>query len=214
MIRSCKAAGILLGALFFALAGCQTPGPTALHVSAASETLPPAFIVPIDVQRLAVLYPKTASLELVVAYARLEAAAFQLKEQRPSLRIIERFYIDTVLGEQRFQFGGTVSETSAIRLGRLLGVDSVLIYRIEVPPLRDRIWVRHPADLSPYTVTSKIIRVETGEVVLHNVVTSEVGEHDGWSLASSDSSDFQRMSRAALEHGVATTVANLRRAFQ
>ncbi len=214
MARSPTLADLLPGMILFALIGCQTPVPPAAPVPATYGVLPPSFVVPIDVQRLAVLYPKTSNRELMEAYMRLESAEFQLKAQRPSLRIIERFHLATVLGEQRFQLGGAVSEESAIRLGRLLGVDSVLIYRIEGPTLRERLWARHHEDLPPYTVTSKIIRVESAEVVFHNVVTARVEQPDGWGLASADSLDFQRLSRAALERGIAETVANLRLAFQ
>lgn len=65
---------------------------------------------------MAVLYPKTYSRELMEAYARLEGAAFQLKAQRPSLRIVERFHLPSILGEQRLQIGGVVSDETAIRL--------------------------------------------------------------------------------------------------
>ncbi len=214
VVRSPILTGLFPAMILPALIGCYLPTPPAAPVSATARGLPPLFTVPPDVQRLAVLYPKTSDRELMDAYIRLEGAAFQLKAQRPSLRIIERFHLATVLDEQRFQLGGAVSEESAIRLGRLLGVDSVLIYRIEGPTLRERLWARHHEDLPPYTVTSKIIRVESAEVVFHNVVTARVEQSDGWSVASADSQDFQRLGRAALERGIAETVANLRLAFQ
>jgi hypothetical protein len=146
------------------------------------------------------------------AYARLEGAAFQLKQQRPDLKIVDRYNLPLLLDEHRFQWTGSVSEDSAIRLGRLLGVDSVLIYRIDGPTIRDRFFARHSSELPPITVLSKIIRVESAEVVYHNVVTARADEGGGWSL--SDSLDVQRVNRTALERGIRQTVSDLRQAFQ
>jgi hypothetical protein len=122
--------------------------------------------------------------------------------------------MSTVFSEQRFQVGGLVSDESAVRIGQILGVDSVMIYRIEGPTLRDRFWARQNRDLPPITVTSKIIRVESAEVVYLDVVTARVEETDrsGWSL--SDTVDYQRWSREAFDRGIMQTVVDLERAIQ
>ena len=70
--------------------------------------------------------------------------------------------------KQRFQVWGLVSEDSGVRIGQMLGVDSVLIYRIERPTLRERFFGRWHRGLSLMTITSKIIRAEYGEIVYHN----------------------------------------------
>ncbi|MGH7429227.1 MAG: hypothetical protein ACREJ4_12870 [Candidatus Methylomirabilaceae bacterium] len=193
---------------------CQT---APLHTTSSSlvrKTVPSSLQVPLNVERLAVLYPKTYSRELLDAYARLEGAAFQLKEQRPFLRIVDRFDLPTLRGEQRFQLGGAVSDESAIRLGRLLGVDSVLFFRIEGPNFRDQVFARFHGDLPPFTVTSKIILVESAEVVFHNVVTSPVERFNG--PRSFFYSDFrvEPQVRAALDRGVVQTIADLSHAFR
>mgnify|MGYP001239067370 CR=1 FL=1 len=178
------------------------------------RSAPPALPVPADVQRMAVLYPHGGNPEWSGAYSRLEGAAFRLKTFRPNLRIIDRSHMPVIVSEQRFQVAGLVSDESAVRLGRMLGVDSVLIYRIDGPTLRDRVWARRHRDLPPVTVTSKIIRVESAEVVYHNVVTARVDETggSGWSL--SDHFDYQRWSREAVDRGVMQTVYDLRCAFE
>lgn len=169
--------------------------------------------IPADVQRIAVLYPRGGAPEWSCAYIRLEGAAFQLKTFRPNLRIIDRSHLPTIVSEQRFQVGGLVSEESAIRIGRMLGVDSVLIYRIDGPTLRDRFFARQHRDLLPVTVTSKIIRVESGEVVYHNVVTARGDEtEESWLFL--DHADYQRWSREAVDRGIMQTVYDLRRAFE
>lgn len=195
-------------------AGCQSTAPPVLQGPTVLKTVPPSLQVPFTVERLAVLYPKTSIRELLDAYHRLEGAAFRLKEQRPSLRIVDRFELQTILGEQRFQFEGSVSEESAVRLGRLLGVDSVLLYRIEGPTFRDRVLARYYGDLPPFTVTSKIIMIESAEVVFHNVVTSPVvGVRDALSPSAVESS-MPPAVRAALERGVAQTTEDLWHAFR
>jgi hypothetical protein len=177
------------------------------------HSTPRVLPIPPDVQRIAVLYPRGGASEWSSAYSRLEGATFQLKTFRPNLRIIDRSQLPTIVSEQRFQVGGLVSEESAIHIGRILGVDSVLIYRIDGPTLRDRFFARQNRDLLPVTVTSKIIRVESGEVVFHNVVTARGDETErSWLL--SDHVDYQRWSREAVDRGIMQTVHDLRRAFE
>lgn len=178
------------------------------------RSTPPVLPIPADVQRVVVLYPRGGTPEWSSAYGRLEGAAFQLKNFRPYLRIIDRSHITAIVSEQRYQVGGLVSEESAVRIGRMLGADSVLIYLIDGPTLRDRVFARQHRDLPPMTVTSKIIRVESGEVVYHNVVTARVDETEGSGWSFSDHVDYQRWSREALDRGVIQTVHDLRRAFE
>jgi len=208
---SSKSVGFLLLPL---LVGCHTTVSSAKPVPLTWNTVPPSLLVPLDVERLAVLYPKTYSRELMEAYAHLEGAAFQLKAQRPSLRIVDRFNLPSILSEQRLQMSGAVSDETAIRIGRLLGVDSVLIYHIEGPTMRDRLFARYYGDLPPFMVTSKIVRVESAEVVFYNVVTTRMaGPNDGSSMSLTES-DLQPTIRVALEDGVAQTIADLRNAFR
>jgi len=174
----------------------------------------PAPSIPADVRRIAVNYPRGGVSDWSSAYTRLEGAAFQLKIFRPKLRIIDRSHLLAIVSEQRFQSGGLVSEESAVRIGRMLGVDSVLIYQIDGPSLRDRIFAREQRDLPPVTVTSKIIRVESGEVIYYNVVTERAGDTEGSNWLLTDNIDYQRWSREALDRGVLQTVYDLRRAFE
>lgn len=170
--------------------------------------------MPIHVERLAVLHPRSSNRLTMDAYARLSGATFRLKEQRPSLRILERVDLSAIQYEQYLQLSGAVSDQSALSVGRLMGVDSVLLYRIEEPSIRDRIHARLYSDLPPFTVTSKIIMVESGEVVYHNVVTAPIARaHQPVPLFFSDP-EMDRHIRAALDRGVAQTVADLRRAFE
>lgn len=186
--------------------GCQTALSRSLD-GPAHNTVPSSLIVPLTVERLAVLYPRTYNRKLMDAYAQLAGATFQLKEYRPWLRIVERFDLPVIHSEQRFQLSGAVSDETVLGVGRLLGVDSVLLYQIEGPNVRDRILARLYGELPPFTVTSKVIRVESAEVVYHNVVTVPV--------VHNDSDDFlQPLSQVALDRGIAQTIADLQHAFR
>ncbi|MGQ0665565.1 MAG: hypothetical protein ACT4O4_00880 [Nitrospiraceae bacterium] len=196
----------LVAGLLVTIVGCQT-GPPVPSLP-GSLSLPPVLI-PRDVQRIAVLYPKSASPDMAEAYNRLEGATFRLKAQRPDLKFVDRFHLPTVLAEHRFQLAGSVAEDSAIRLGRVLGVDTVLIYRIDGPSNRDRMWARSHRDLPPVTVTTKMIRVESAEVLYHSVVVARIEEAPSWGWSSTDSLDYQRLSREALERGIMQTVSEL-----
>jgi len=202
---------VVIAAVF--MMSCSSPSvstPTSLDLRSTA----PIITIPPDVLRMAIVYPRGEQTEWAGAYSRLEGAAFQLKAYRPTLRIIDRSHMPAIVTEQRFQVGGLVSDESAIRIGQMLGVDSVLIYRIEGPTLRDRIWARRYRDLPPVTVTSKIVRVESAEVVYHNVVAvrAEAREESGWSL--SDNVDVQQWGREALDRGIAQTLVDLHRAFE
>lgn len=203
-------AGVIVGVLSGIL-GCQGESSQILPSSALSAD---PFPIPRDVQRVAVLYPKSVSPEMADAYNRLEEATFGLKAVRPSLKFVDRLYLPIVLEEHRFQLAGSVADESAVRLGRVLGVDTVLIYRINVPSIRDRIWARSYQDLPPVTVTSKMIRVESAEVLYHNIVETEIEESNSWSRSLRDRTTYQRLSREAVERVIAETVSELRQALK
>ena len=186
--------------------GCQAALPRPSDDSVRS-TVPSFLIVPLTVERLAVLYPRTYNRKLMDAYAQLAGAAFQFKASRPWLHIVERFDLPIIHSEQRFQLSGAVSDETVLGVGRLLGVDSVLLYQIEGPNVRDRILAKLYGELPPFTVTSKVIRVESAEVVYFNVVTVPV--------VHTDSDDFlQPHSQVALDRGIAQTIADLQHAFR
>ena len=127
---------------------------------------------------------------------------------------MDRSYLSQILDEQRLQAGGSVSDDTAIRIGRLLGVDSVLLYDIEGPTRRDWLFARSHDDVPPYVVTSKVILVESAEVVFHNVVTAPVDGQDRNTSRNFDSAALSRVSRAILDRGVVQTIEDLRHAFR
>jgi len=195
------------------LAGCQNsslPAPSPLVIRTIGQSL----TIPVDVQRIAIFYPRSSNSDFLEAYQRLEGATFQLKILRPTLKVVDRFHLLAVITEQRLQNAGSVADDSAVRVGHLLGVDSVLLYSIDGPTLRDRLFAHVPSQVRPITVTTKIIRVESAEIVYLNVVTARLDDGERWDWSPSDNWDYQQQSRAALERGIIQTVSDLQRAFE
>jgi hypothetical protein len=160
------------------LAGCQSsslPYASPLVV----RTIEPSLTIPVDVQRIAVFYPRSSNSDFLEAYQRLEGATFQLKILRPTLKVVDRVHLLAVITEQHFQVTGAVADDGAVRVG-----------------------------------TTRIIRVESGEVVYLNVVTARMEDEGRWDWSPSDNWDYQQLSRAALERGIIQTVSDLQRAFE
>lgn len=199
--------------LTIGMAGCRSANPPMVQTVSLWNSRP-APAVPADVRRIAVFYPRSSNQDYSEAYRRLEGAAFRLKGYRSALRIVDRFHLPTVMTELRFQSGGAVTDDSVLRIGQWLGADSVLLYSIEGPTLRDRFMAQRPSHIRPITVTTKIIRVESAEVVYHNVVIARLDDQsDGdWSLT--DHTDYHQLSRDALERSIDQTMVDLQRAFE
>jgi hypothetical protein len=195
--------------LLTVLIGCQNVALPSRSSPEIFSTVPSVVQIPLSIERLAILYPEPSDRRFMNAYLRLEGGTFQLKELRPSLKVVERFDLRRLLDEQRFQFSGAVSDETAIHVGRLLGVDSVALYRVEGPSNRDRALARVVGGLPPVVVISKIIMVENGEVVFLNAVTVPVEEATDKAFLSMDS-----QLQAALDRGIAQTIADLRHAFR
>jgi len=172
------------------------------------------FPVPQHVRRLAVWYPITSERDVAYGYSRLEQAAFQLKRQRSWIKIVERRNIEPLTDEQRLQLSGRVGDDSAVRLGKWLGADSMVLFRIDVPTWRERLLARFYGKMPPFVVSSKIISVESGEVLYHDVVTAMPIPPSGeWSDYASDY-ELQPALRSALDHALSVAIAHLNQSFR
>jgi hypothetical protein len=172
------------------------------------------FPVPQQVRRLAVWYPRTWDQDVAYGYSRLEQAAFQLKTQRAWIKIVERRNIEPLTDEQRLQVSGRVADDGAMRVGKLLGADSMLFFRIDVPSWRDRLLARFYGKMPPLVISSKIISVESGEVLYDDIVTAMPAPPSGeWSDYASDY-ELQPALRFALDHALLVAIAHLNQSFR
>jgi hypothetical protein len=189
------------------VSACHTEKPTPAPIQ---NTVPASLTIPAAVERLAVLHPRSSDRDLLNAYAQLYGAVFQFKAHRPALKIVERLDLDSIVDEQRVQLNGMVSDDTAIHVGRLLGADAVLLYHIDGPTSREKALARLEGEVPPYVLSSKLIKVESGEVLYLNVVTTPV---EKWNTDTSFFSVDPYLLKA-LDRGVAQTIIDLQRAFQ
>jgi hypothetical protein len=93
--------------------------------------------------------------------------------------------------------------------------DSLLFFfRIDVPSWRDRLLARFDGKRPLLVVSSKIISVESGEVLYDNIVTAMPAPPSGeWSDYVSDY-ELQPALRFALDHALVVAIAHLNQSFQ
>jgi hypothetical protein len=161
-----------------------------------------------------VVYPRTTERDLAYGYARLEQAVLRLKHRRPWLRVLERQHLIVLTNEHLLQFSGRVADDSAVSLGRLLGADCIVVFHIEGPAWRDRLLARMHGTMAPVVVSSKIVQVDTGEVLYHDlVVRTPVPGSKGWDAYASDA-EIQPLLRSSMDQSLADAIANLEEAFR
>jgi hypothetical protein len=117
---------------------CQTIAPMP---APALSSVPPSLSIPKDVERLAVMHVRTPDHDILTACTQLHGAAFQLKERRPSLTIVERLGLHAIMDEQRLHMNGMVSDDTAVHVGRILGADAVLLYLSRDRPRATKCWL-------------------------------------------------------------------------
>ncbi len=193
--------------------GCRSTPPVVTN-QAVIDTAMMSERVPQNVRRLAVWYPRTFEQDMTYGYSRLEQATFQLKKQRSWMKIVERRDIGQLTDEQRWQLSGRVSDDSVVRIGRWLGADSMVLFRIEGPTMRERMLARFYGKMPPFVVSSKIISVESGEVLYHDIVTAmAVPESGEWDDYASDY-ELQPAMHAALDHALSIAIVHLNQSFR
>lgn len=163
---------------------------------------------------MAVFYSFAYERDIASGYEKLEQAVLQVKRQRPWLRVLDRRHLASVMTEQRLQLSARCSDDAAVHMGRLLGADSIVIFHIEGPVWRDRLLARMHGTMPPMAVTSKVVQVETGEVLYHDmVIRTPMPDSRGWDAYDSDY-QLQPLLRSSLDQSVAEAIDNLHQAFR
>jgi hypothetical protein len=191
---------------------CRTVPPT----NDVKSTAPPpsASSIPLSVNRLAIWYPPTSEKEEAYGYRRLAQAVFEGKKHRPWLKILERRDLNVLQGEVGLQLAGRVADETAISIGRWLGADSVALFQIESPSWRDRMYARIYETMPPIMVMSKVLSVESGEILYQDMVTSRPHPPSGrWDDYRTDA-DVQVGLKSALDQALSAAVEHLEQSFQ
>ncbi len=201
---------VLIAGLWLPAACRPVPVADSSHTAVLFDDVP----VPQHVRRLAVWYPRTWEQDVSYGYSRLEQAAFQLKRQRSNIKIVERRNLEQLTDEQRLQLSGRVGDDSVVRVGRWLGADSIVLFRIDGPTWRERLLARMHGKMPPFIVSSKIISLESGEVLYHDVVTAAPVPASGeWSDYDSDH-QLRPAMHAALDQALSAAILHLHQSFR
>lgn len=123
------------------------------------------------------IYSKSIGLVEINGYES-QTAEGKIAEQflLKGIKIVERSRIITILREQGLQYSGAVDISTAVKIGKIIGVDAVFIGNLSQPTvsntanLKDNTW-------SSYTITftGRIIDVETGEILLSGSASGKRG---------------------------------------
>ena len=173
--------------------------------SRAHDDLGGVPLLGIHPARAAVLIPPTTDPALAYAYARLETMTSHLLRDTLGSLVVERGELTSVREEQRWQYTEPAAESTTAKLGRLSGADTLIMYRILGPTLRERLFASE-GTVAPVTIIGKVVRVETGEVVWNHLVSVDVNPLDRWRGAGIG---FDPGMRQALDHGVKAMEAAL-----
>jgi len=202
---------LLIGLL--AAPGCR-PVPIADRGEVRLMRTPHPDPLPQYVRRLAVLYPREADRDQAYAYARLEHALLRVKQRRPWVRVLDRRHLTAVTDEQRLQLSGRVTDDSAVQIGKLIGADSIVLFRIDGPGWRERLLARMHGAMPPIVVSSTIVHVESGEILYHDVIVrTPLPGPQAWEDYGSDY-ELQPLLQASLELSLSEAIANLDEAFR
>jgi hypothetical protein len=90
----------------------------------------------------------------------------------------------------------------------------MVVFRIDGPTWRERLLARMYGKMPPFVVSSKIISLENGEVLYHDVVTVTPTPPSGeWSDYASDY-ELRPAMHAALDQALTSAILNLHRSFR
>ena len=181
--------------------------------SGETSIIPVLMPVPVSPfpERLAVVAESTTSGHPFLAW--LDVALNFLRQRHPALVIMERDAGQFISNEARSQYSGRFDEESTVRMGRLVGADSLLTYRLEPFPedVLEEVST-HGGDISG-EVEIRLLHVESGLTTFRQsgVATVKIGspkEGTPWSK------DLVRLAhRKAVKKATSYVLASLVAAF-
>ena len=194
-----RVAKLLLGLIMLTLMACHVP--SAIPTSEVWSSAPHTVSIPANVQYLAVLHPNVSVRSIADGYLRLEGIVFRLRDLRPALHVLERQQLDHLLLVQQQELRRAVMEERPLRLARLLGLDALLFFEIRTSR----------SDVAAQiTITSKLVHLESGEVLFHSIVLSRAGRSPRGSMTGTSESWATQL---ALDQAITQTASDLQNAF-
>lgn len=115
-------------------------------------------------ERIAVL-PLCGSSETYLAGITIENTLLELFTSKNKFEVVERSELERVLSEQRLGLSGLVSESSAIRVGEMLGADFLLLGSITNAEILYTVNRNCYLYVGKVTANVKIVETETGAII-------------------------------------------------
>lgn len=149
------------------------------------EPLPSAMPKTIknDIRKIAIIPPKvnSDSPSNKEWTSSIEEIFYSLPRLKADLKLLERDKIAKILSELEFQMSGLVADNEAVRVGRMLGADHIVLYEFSTASDNDirKIQMRGGSFVS--IIRIKMINVETSEIVYDHIsktlATFNFGQH-------------------------------------
>ena len=171
-----------------------------LQVSVIPVFMPPT-ISPLP-QRLAVLPVAGTTDDRVISW--LDLTLNFLRTRHRELVLVEREDLRTVLDEVGIQYTGRVDEDTTIRVGKLVGADSLLTYRLAISGTGE------PMSAS---FELRLLKVEHGITVFRQIVSSTISPSAAEVAAGRLYESYLIVRRLAVEEAAAYGLAALAAAF-
>lgn len=170
----------------------------------------PEFILP-DIKRLALMPSNGGELldnRLYTAFTKWEQPTHFRADGEPPFTLFERRQLETLLREQNFSTSGLVDESQAVSIGKIAGVDAVVLATLSASKPRDVNYTKVESQYDeetetsydvnvPYirreaslTISTRLVSVETGEILAiieeDALETQEVRAEDSGQLMSQE----------------------------
>lgn len=211
------ARGLSIISALFLLVGCETSNYHAtdknedtLSVSVLPVMMPPPLSTPIR-QRLAVVPLSDATDPTVSSW--LDLTLNFLRSRHQHIVLVEREALELALEETQFQHAGRVADESMVRVGRLAGADTLLMYWVDALAERTVVSARRNGGHVLGSAEFRVLNVESGTTLFRQAVTATVvldapGSGKAWSEES-----VRQVHRAAIENAVSYGLASLTMAY-
>jgi hypothetical protein len=144
-----------------------------INMDANTEVFPVLMppIISNNIKRIAVLSPSDNFGTAVSA--QLDYTLGVIRAMRPELVLVDRDSIEKVTQELNFQYGGRVDEETSTRIGKMVGADTLLLYRIlPLDKTRAKL-VQSEGGTITGGIEVQLIQVETGTNLFRQTVTAK-----------------------------------------
>jgi hypothetical protein len=171
-----------------------------LQVSVIPVFMPPT-ISPLP-QRLAVLPVAGTTDNRVISW--LDLTLNFVRTRHPQLVLVEREDLRTVLDEVGIQYTGRVDEDTTIRVGKLVGADSLLTYRLAISGSGEPISA---------SFELRLLKVESGITVFRQIASSTNSSSAAEAITGRLDESYSVVRRLVVEEATAYGLAALAAAF-